>query len=361
MSTDNAIAAVIHDQLGEVLAGVFRRGGRSPFRIDVNPDDGLLKQLEEPGDAPPRISIGLGLDILGTSVSALLDALPASGAGPLGVLRLPDATQLVDRVRSALGGRVRLFERQREVIAGLIAARSPAELGDVVGGLFQRVLAVAAPGSRNSVSRLRELIGNDVATALPFTTMVDALQEGLETVAGIPEGVERALLDYFFKRDGYRTLDGEHVVSPVHLAELRMALAGAASGVASGGELDLSGVRALLSKPTAERYIRDTTRLIVESAYDAGRGLRDRDGAPGLYGLVVARLTNRDKFVSWFRGFSSMAESATMRAVEVGTQGISQFQTNPLIGAAAGSFAGTVARKLGQDAFLALLREDLGL
>jgi hypothetical protein len=54
-----------------------------------------------------------------------------------------------------------------------------------------------------------------------------------------------------------------------------------------------------------------------------------------------------------------MAESAAMRAVEVGTQGVSEFQTNPLIGAAAGSFAGTVARKLAQDSFLTIVTTDL--
>jgi hypothetical protein len=67
------------------------------------------------------------------------------------------------------------------------------------------------------------------------------------------------------------------------------------------------------------------------------------------------------KFVTWFRGCSSMAESAAMRAVETGTQGVSQFQTNPLIAAAAGSFAGTVARKLAQDGFIAVLRNELGV
>ena len=56
-----------------------------------------------------------------------------------------------------------------------------------------------------------------------------------------------------------------------------------------------------------------------------------------------------------------MAESAAMRGVEVGTQGVAAFQTNPLIAAGAGSFAGTVARKLAQDSFLAVLREELGL
>ena len=67
------------------------------------------------------------------------------------------------------------------------------------------------------------------------------------------------------------------------------------------------------------------------------------------------------QFVAWFKGFSAIAESAVMRAVEVGTQGVSQFQTNPLIAAAAGTFAGTVARKLGQDSFLTKLQTDLNL
>jgi hypothetical protein len=55
-----------------------------------------------------------------------------------------------------------------------------------------------------------------------------------------------------------------------------------------------------------------------------------------------------------------MAESGAMRAIEGGTQGVSEFQTNPLIAAAAGAFAGTVARKLAQDSFLAVLNTELG-
>jgi hypothetical protein len=54
-----------------------------------------------------------------------------------------------------------------------------------------------------------------------------------------------------------------------------------------------------------------------------------------------------------------MAESGAMRAVEMGTQGVSEFQTNPLIAAAAGAFAGTVARKLAQDSFLDVLSTEL--
>lgn len=99
-------------------------------------------------------------------------------------------------------------------------------------------------------------------------------------------------------------------------------------------------------------------------------GLKDTNGTKGRYGVVTEKLRTRnearpdreaivDKFVAWFRGFSSMAESAVMRAVEVGTQGVSEFQTNPLIAAAAGAFAGTVARKLAQDSFLGVLIVEL--
>jgi len=112
--------------------------------------------------------------------------------------------------------------------------------------------------------------------------------------------------------------------------------------------------------------LRDVTKLIVESAYDAGRGLGGSNGRYAEVNNALAALPRPasgidapTKFVSWFRGFGSMAESAAMRAVEVGTQGVSEFQTNPLIAAAAGSFAGTVARKLSQDSFLGVLAADL--
>jgi hypothetical protein len=141
----------------------------------------------------------------------------------------------------------------------------------------------------------------------------------------------------------------------------------AGANVISGGTKSaelLQPVKRLVSRATAEHYIRDITRIIVESAYDAARDLRERQREitdalqerPGPNGPAAIER----KFGTWFRGCSSMAESAVMRAVETGTQGVSQFQTNPLIAAAAGSFAGTVARKLTQESFLASLGRDLG-
>ena len=355
MSTQSAIAAVLHDQLGEILVTVFKPNGRSPFGFAVSPGDGLLKQLDEPGDAPPRVSLGFGLDIVTNSVSALMDALPDSPAGASGLSGLPDVSRVLDDVRRKLGGKLGLFERQRDVIAGLIAARNPTSIRDAVGGLFQKILE-GIPGSstRDSVSRLREFIGNDPGTALPIATMVNAAQQGSQSPAGVPESVEQGVLEYFFKTAGYQTVDGESIVSPVHISDLKTAVAGA--GSIAGGVQSLKG---LASHATAERYLRDMTRIIVESAYDTVRGIKDTRDRQGQYSLVVSRLRNPNKFVAWFRGFSSMAESVAMRAVEIGAQGAAMFQTNELIGAAAGSFAGTVARKLGQDAFLSVLREEL--
>jgi hypothetical protein len=43
-----------------------------------------------------------------------------------------------------------------------------------------------------------------------------------------------------------------------------------------------------------------------------------------------------------------------------GSAGSISVQTNSLIAAAAGSFAGTVARKLAQESFLSSLSRDLG-
>jgi hypothetical protein len=371
VNPQRAIAAVVHGQLGQRLASVFSAGGQSPVKIVVSldPKDKLLNQLAEPGDDPPRFSLAFGLDILSSSLSIVLDALPVPLGGPLGGLQKPNLSQLLDNVRKALEGQLGLLERQRDVIAQVIVAARPADIGAAIDALFQGVVdGIGGTETKNSVLRLREYIGRDVDTALPFATMMTAVQQALGNAAGIPESVEQALLAYFFKAHGYTTLDGEYIVSPVHLSDVGRAAGAVVTEVAGGADARAAAVASftgLLGKTSAERYIRDTTRVIVESAYDSARGFRDRDSAtpgqktPGLYSVITAKLTNQAKFVAWFRGFSSMAESAAMRAVEIGTQGVSEFQTNPLIAAAAGSFAGTVARKLAQDSFLAVLREDL--
>jgi len=371
VNAQNAIAALIHDQLGQTLASVFAKKGvgKDVFDIRVNENDSLLGQLTGPGDGPPRISIGFGLDIAGSSVSTLMNVLPRPAGGPFALLKGKDLSDVVNGVRSAFQGQLGLLEKQRDTIVGLVVAQNPGDLREVADKLFAGMVdglggsSGSAGPAGESMSRLRQMVGRDVGIALPFATILSAVRGAGQDAAAIPQSVERALLDYFFTADGFKTLDRESVVAPVHVSDVKEAVVGAVQ------QRDLSGVqlRGLFSKTTAERYLRDIIRVIVESAYDAARGLKDPGGR---FATVVSGLRSRasqsksadaieKQFVTWFRGFASMAESASMRAVEVGTQGVSEFQTNPLIAAAAGSFAGTVARKLALDAFLALLTADL--
>ena len=370
MNAQNAIAALIHDQLGQTLARVFSNGvGKDVFDIRADEGDSLLGQLTGPGEGPPRISIGFGLDIAGTSLSTLLNALPRPSGGPFALLKGRDLSDLTDGVRKAFRGQLGLLEKQHETIVGLVVAQNPGDLREAADKLFAGVLegfGGAAGGGApagESVRRLRQLLGGDVGIALPFATILNAVQRGGQDTAAIPQSVERALLDYFFTAEGFKTVDGESVVAPVHVSDVKEAVVGAVQ------QRDLSGtqLRGLFSKTTAERYLRDIIRVIVESAFDAARHVKDSGGR---FGAVVSGLRGRAsqaksadvierQFVTWLRGFASMAESTAMRAVEVGTQGVSEFQTNPLIAAAAGSFAGTVARKLAQDSFLTILTTEL--
>ena len=367
MGTPNALTALIHDRLGQTLKDVFARtASGNPadiLKFGLNPGDTLVAQLEEPGDGPPRVTLGFLLDIVGSAVPTVPD-----GSGP---------GELLGRIRTALRGRLDFFKQLEleDEIAALVAAADTASIRSAGDALFARIDAKSLRPGRSDVFesvgqwvRVQPFIGGDMGTVLPFATLVNAAQgSGLPDVIEIPRSVERGLLDYFFKPAGYRTVDGASVVAPVHLSDIGGALkkvdlgAGAEAAAASG----VQQLKGLFSKPTAEHYIRDIIRVIVESAYDRGRDLGGRfqgvtDKLRSRKSKDAEKAAIANKFLSWFRGFAAMTESAAMRGVEVGTQGVSQFQTNPLIGAAAGSFAGTVARKLAQDSFLTVLGRELG-
>jgi hypothetical protein len=388
MDIPNTIVAMVHDQVGGALAA-FLAGGESPFFI--KPTDTLLAQLEDPTVTLPRVSAGLVGDIAVSSVSALLSrvrsvagAIGQGGGG--GGLRLPNP-EFLAQLRNSVLGQLPFRPQQGQAksggaienLVGLLD-RDPENIAQGVEAFhdsFNTILkGLVRPGKADdeaSVGRLRQILGNDIGTVMPLAAIANAVK-GLQNAADVPRSIEQGLLAYFFSSEGYKTVDGESVVAPVHLSDLRTIAAGAIDVGPGGIKLDPAPVKQLLkglfTTATAEQYLRDTTRVIVESAYDAVRGLKDTAGAKGLYSAVTENLRTRnkaradreavvDKFVVWFRGFSSMAESAAMRAVEVGTQGVSEFQTNPLIAAAAGAFAGTVARKLSQTSFLAVLSTEL--
>lgn len=389
MDIANTIVGMVYDRVGEALA-TFLSGGQSPFFI--KPSDTLLAQLEDTSVTLPRVSAGFIGDIALSSVSGVVNKLRSlSGdsqvSGGAGTPKLPNLDDLVAQVRSALRNQLPFLPQQQgantkgviETLVGILDSERQ-EIGQAAREFHDRFNSILSglvrPGRADddaSVGRVKQILGNDIGTIMPLAAIANAVR-GVQNVADVPHSIEQGLLAYFFSSDGYKTIDGESVVAPVHLSDLKGI---AESAISVGPGLDVTvnpaavkQVKGLFTTATAERYLRDATRVIVESAYDALRGLRDSEGKVGLFGTVTTRLRTRKqakadqeavvaKFVTWFRGFSSMAESGAMRAVEVGTQGVSEFQTNPLIAAAAGAFAGTVARKLAQSSLLDLLTTEL--
>lgn len=349
--TQNDIVAAIHGQLGEALRRVFgnQRGSEDDSPLSFTSGGTLSQQLLDPNQKRPQITVKLILNLVpdirpdssgspDTESSRLRELGARLGLLPERLGQLPERLgQLPNRVRQHLDG-----------LVALAKADNPLDIRNAGRVLLKGV------GDR--WERVKTLLTDDIGDILSLATIANALQD----LGDVPKEVEGALADYFFSGEGYQTIDGASVVAPVHLSDVGAVIKGATSLEAA-----LPSVRSLFPRATAEHYIRDTTRIVVESAYDATRNLRvlhrQVTDAVNLAAGPGAAAAVEQKFVTWFRGCSSMAESAAMRAVETGTQGISQFQTNPLIAAAAGSFAGTVARKLAQDGFIAVLRNELGV
>src|SRR5262249_15800361 len=85
VNAQNAIATVIHDQLGQTLMAVFTQG-KSPFVIRVNENDALLAHRDPPA------------------------AAPAAGNGPAARLALVRPRRL-DELGLGIGGRAAAVER----------------------------------------------------------------------------------------------------------------------------------------------------------------------------------------------------------------------------------------------------------
>jgi hypothetical protein len=219
------------------------------------------------------------------------------------------------------------FTDRLDDIKKLVDADGPAE-----------VFAVARELFTGHLQDLRDTILPFIGRQFGITLSLITTLKNLPTVA-VKDALRNAFLAYFFTKEGYITVDNLQLVAPVHLHELDLK--------------QLGQVKALLSERTAERYLRDTIRLIVEAAGDVRY-----DNLQGRYHAMQQHMPNddkKDKFANWFRGFSSVAESSVTGAVEEACLGVSTFQTNPLIAASISTFAGTAARKAAQHIFLSEL------
>jgi hypothetical protein len=241
----------------------------------------------------------------------------------IGALALP---QLFRGAQSPLDVVQALFRDQRAGIKRLLAADGPAETLAVCRDLFTQSFGTLW-------STLGPLLASQLSILVSFATTALTLP-----AKGGP-AIEDALLRYFFTSEGYQTVDGTQIVAPIHLAHLDLE--------------KLGQMKALFSERTAERYVRDLVRVTIEAADDVRY-----DDLKRRYAAVLQLLgddTKREKCATWFKGFASMAEAAVTAAVEEASLGVSSFQSNALIAASAGTFAGTAARKAAQHVFLSEL------
>lgn len=97
--------------------------------------------------------------------------------------------------------------------------------------------------------------------------------------------------------------------------------------------------RGLVSRKSADQYVRDLIRVTGEAAGDAFFNLQARYATLNGSSFPDGQLCR-----AWFTGFASLAESTVTSAVETVMQGLGAFSTNPLIAASLGTFAGVAAQ-----------------
>jgi hypothetical protein len=226
--------------------------------------------------------------------------------------------------------------RPGDVIRMLIDAKRPAEVRAAVEHLFAPEPMAAFRGMAATIG---PLLQRQVSIALSFATTLKNLTE-----PALWRGIPDAYLLYFFGEYGFVTVDGIPILPPMHFGDVTPI-------DPVSVKLELDRIKGLLSEKTAERYVRDLIRITVEAAEDARYQLRGR------YLNLMGRIAEdqRAKAMRWFKGMASLAESLVTSAVEETILGVAQFQTNALIAASAGTYAGTAARKAAQHVFLSEL------
>jgi len=237
-----------------------------------------------------------------------------------------DLLSLVHQPTNFFGELADCFKTINSDIQNLILSPTPEHARALIEGFFGADVAAF----RDIWATIQPFAKNQLAIALSFVSTLKNL-----FTPNLPKTILDAYTEYFFSENGYQTVDSSLVVPPVQW---------------SMAETDLASLKALVSEKAGVHYVRDLTNLTVDAARDVQYNLRERfkKVSPGL-GLTTeqAQVATR-----WFKGFGAMAEGAVTSAVEEVVLGVGQFQLNPIIAAAAGSYAGTLARKATQHVFL---------
>lgn len=299
MSIPYGLLALVQER----VAGVLERPGNG-LLPELALRGKLLSQLRDGTIRTPR-----GLDL---RLGKLLDA------ADLGDLLGP---QDDDRLLARLAGRVGGIAKE------LLDGRGIGPIADSMKTIFRI--------SDGDSIDLGGILRRQASIAVSFVTTLKNLADP-RTVTDIREGWTQ----YFFGEDGFVTIDDIPIVPPDQLGGLKDRLLESGPGM----------LKSALSERKADRYVRDLIRVLLEVVGDIRY-----DDLRGRYRALLDRLGETDaqtKAVRWFRGVGSQAEAIVTSAVEEAALGVAQFQTNPLIAAAAATYAGTAARKAAQHVFL---------
>ena len=181
---------------------------------------------------------------------------------------------------------------------------------------------------------VKDIINMELSLALSFITVIKKYPEVK------PEDYAKSLREYFFAKNGYQTVSGDLIIPP-KFPKL--------SDLIQGN--NQSSVRGIGNQINAERYIRDITRIIVETTGDEICNLRDR------YSTLAKKYKEepKKKLVGWFDSFGDFAEASVMPVVEEVLSGVGNIELNPLIVAGVGTFCSVTVRKATEHAYLELL------
>jgi hypothetical protein len=176
---------------------------------------------------------------------------------------------------------------------------------------------------------VRGIVHMEVGLTLSFVAATKNLG-GFQT-----EEYEHSLREYFFSQNGYETVSG-NLITPPKLSNINRP----------------ADIRELGNRIDAERYIRDITRIIVETSGDTLYGLKNR------YKALKEKYQekNKNKLVDWFDSFGDLAEASLLPTVEGIISGAFNIQLNPLVAAAIGTFCSVTVRKATEHSYLMHLR-----
>jgi hypothetical protein len=148
------------------------------------------------------------------------------------------------------------------------------------------------------------------------------------------EDYEDSFNQYFFSKDGYKTVSGNLITRP-QLPKVSSP----------------TDIKEIGNRIDAERYIRDLTRIVVETSGDKLYDLRRR------YRHFVATYQGepKKKLIAWFDSFGDLAEASLLPVIEGIVNGAFSIEMNPLIAAAIGTFCSVTTRKATEHSYLTLL------